>query len=182
MRHLFTSLLFLLPTLAHAQPVDIFDAARDGDIPAITRYAKEGGDINARTEDGYTPFILATYHAHTKAAAALLKLKANPCAEDGRGSNAYMGVAFKGHAETAEWLLTHTKCDINHQNYAGQTALMMASLFGQEKVVTLYMKHGADPAIVDAQGNTAESLAKGQGLGHIIDILKFHFTKGKPKA
>jgi|GEM_PF-2832323 len=52
---------------------------------------------------------------------------------------------------------------------------MMASLFGQEKIVELLMKNGANPTIADHQANTAQSLAQGQGLTHILDIIRFHF-------
>ena len=50
---------------------------------------------------------------------------------------------------------------------------MMASLFGQEEIVELLIQHDADPTIVDYQGNTAASLAQGQGLTHILDMVKF---------
>lgn len=161
----------LAPLCAFAQDLDIFDAARGGDVAAIERYT---GDVNAINGEGYSPFILATYYDRTEAAEVLVKKGAEPCAVDLKGSNAFMGMAFKGHLKTAEWMLNHTKCDINQQNHAGQTALMMASLFGQDDLVELFVKHGADVKLVDAAGNTAESLAQGQGLTHIVDIVKFH--------
>ena len=161
----------LAPICAFAQTPDIFDTARKGDVAAIERYA---GDVNAVNDEGYSPFILATYYDHTIAAQALIKKGAEPCVLDPKGINAFMGMAFKGHVKTAEWMLANTKCDINHQNNAGQTALMMASLFGQDDVVALFVKRGADVNLVDAAGNTAESLAQGQGLTNIVDIIKFY--------
>lgn len=166
--------MIALPLFPAWAETDIFDAAREGDVAAIEAYAKAGGEMDVRNTKEYTPFILAAYHGHEKAAAALLAAGADGCAADEKGSNAFMGVAFKGNADMAEWMLSHTKCDVNHQNYAGQTALMMASLFGQEEVVELLMEHGADPDIRDNRGNTAESLAQGQGLTHVIDIIRFH--------
>ena len=153
--------------------LDIFDAARQGDMKTITKYIHQGGDINIYNQRAHTPFILATYYGHNTTADLLLKNGADACALDEKGSNAYMGVAFKGHIHTARWLLENTNCPINHRNYAGQTALMMASLFGQDDVVELFMQSGADPDIVDHQGNTAISLAAGQGLTHILNMIRF---------
>ena len=167
--------LFLFSSSAFATTnIDIFDAAREGDVASITTYVKQGGKVNLTNNSGYTPFILATYHGEDEAAAALLSAGADACALDEKGSNAYMGVAFKGYTHTAQWLQEHTTCDINHQNYAGQTALMMASLFGQEEIVELLLQNGADPGVVDDQGNTAESLAQGQGLTQILKIIRFN--------
>lgn len=170
-------LLFLLMCMMHsarASEGDLFDAAREGDTARIEQYVRIGQKVNLTNEDGYTPFILATYHGHVKAAATLLAHGADACATDPKGSNAFMGVAFKGHLAMAEWLLAHTSCNINHQNNAGQTALMMASLFGHDALVKLFIHHKADPAIIDHSGNTAASLARGQGLSHIVDMVRFH--------
>jgi uncharacterized protein len=49
----------------------------------------------------------------------LIQQGANPCALGAKGSNAFMGVAFKGYDKTAKWLLEHSQCDVNHQNRTG---------------------------------------------------------------
>ena len=110
-----------------AAEIDIFDTAREGDVSSITEYVRQGGNLNVSNSRGYTPFILATYHGHDEAASALVDAGADACALDEKGSNAYMGVAFKGYLHTAEWLPEHTSCDVNHINGAGQAALMMPS-------------------------------------------------------
>lgn len=157
---------------AYSAGVDMFDAARAGDVTAATRYLDGGGEIEARTEQGYTPFILATYHGHDALAALLKKRGADACAVDNKGSDALMGVAFRGHLSTAKWLIAHGGCDINHTNREGQTALMMASLFGREAVIDVLLAHGADPNMVDRSGNTAAKLADMQGLEALAAKLK----------
>lgn len=114
-------------------------------------------------EQSHSPFILAAYYGQLKALETLMSLGADPCALDNKGSNAFMGVAFKGHVEVAKWLLENTPCEVNHQNYAGQTGLMMASLFGREEIIKRLLEHGANRNLQDNQGNTAASLAKAQG-------------------
>jgi ankyrin repeat protein len=66
-------------------------------------------------------------------------------------------------------------CNVNHQNYAGQTALMMASLFGREEIIKLLLEHGANPGLKDNQGNTSIKLAQSQGLSRVVEIIQFHF-------
>mgnify|MGYP001386170771 FL=1 len=173
---LMTSFLLVIsaaPALA-ASEIDIFDAARDGDNAAIAQYHAEGGDIAVTNSRGYTPFILAAYYGHTESLVLLQKEGADSCALDEKGSNAFMGVAFRGHDETAAWLLANTGCDVNHRNYGGQTALMMASLFGREAIIEQLLDAGADPRVVDGQGNTAQSLAAAQGLSRVVTLVKFN--------
>ena len=73
-----------------------------------------------------------------------------------------MGVAFKGHDAVAAYLLT-LDCDVDTRNRAGQTALMMAALFGRAAQVEMLLAAGADPEIADRAGNTALGLARQQG-------------------
>lgn len=134
-------------------------------------YFEAGGDIETTNRMEHTPFILSTYYGHTEAAAGLLQLGANPCAVDRMGSHAMMGVVFKGHLDTFEWILESTDCDVNHQNHAGQTALMLAALFDRKQFVEMLLDRGADPTIRDYQGNSAASLATGQGAIELAEML-----------
>ncbi|KGA00790.1 hypothetical protein KP05_17100 [Cobetia amphilecti] len=161
------------PALA-ASDIDIFDAARDGDNAAIREYVQQGGDLSVTNSRSYTPFILAAYYGHTDSLVLMKSAGADACALDEKGSNAFMGVAFRGFDETAKWLLANTDCDVDHRNYSGQTALMMASLFGNEDIIKLLLQAGADPSIQDARGNTAQSLAAAQGLSRIVTLVKFN--------
>ena len=171
---LLTTMSIAVPATGKSQDIDIFEAAREGNISVIKACANINCKVNSRNEDGYTAFILAAYYGHSAALAELLKLGADPCAVDAKGNNAFMGVAFKGYVKTAKWLLDNTQCDVNHQNFAGQTALMMASLFGREAVIQLMLAHGAKKDLADRQGNTAEKLAQAQGLSRVVEMVKFN--------
>jgi len=62
-------------------------------------------------------------------------------------------------------------CDVNAANNVGQTALMMAALFGRSDVVRLLMAHGANSALKDNAGNTAAGLAQQQGNPAMVTLL-----------
>ncbi len=172
---LFSIWAMAISSNAMANGADIFIAAREGDSVTIINYVTQGKDINITNAKSYTPFILSAYNGQSQALETLLNLGADACAVDDKGSNAFMGVAFKGHFYIAKWLLENTDCNVNHQNYAGQTALMMASLFGREKIIELLLEHGANPGLKDNQGNTSIKLAQAQGLSRVVEIIQFHF-------
>lgn len=166
---LLTLLLLTLPAWGSERMVD---AARQGDVDTLAALYAAGGDLEANNDDGHTPFIMAAYHGHADALAWLLDRGAEPCATDDQGNSVHMGVAFRGHERIARWLLDNTECDIDHRNHVGQTALMMAALFGREAIVHLYLRHGADAGAVDLQGNTAANLAAGQGQASLAERLR----------
>lgn len=141
----------------------LFEAAKLGRVDLIPALVKEGADINAYESRGFTPLILAAYNGQADAVEALLKAGADPCKPDaGQGNTAQMGVAFKGDDRIAARLLTE-KCDVNSRNKAGQTALMMAALFGRVQQVDMLLHAGADPSAVDSSGRSAASVAQAQG-------------------
>lgn len=173
MKSLFMAVSLFITSYVQASNMNILDVARSGNLKQLQQYIHSGGALDIVNHKGHTPFILATYYNHQDIASLLLANGANACTLDAAGNNAFMGVAFKGHLSMAKWLLDNTDCSINHRNFAGQTALMMAALFDQEPLVELFIKRGADIAIRDYRGNSAETLAAGQGLDRIVDIVRF---------
>jgi ankyrin repeat protein len=67
--------------------------------------------------------------------------------------------------------LLKTPCDVNARNKAGQTALMMAALFGRTAQIDMLLAAGADRAIADATGSTAASVAAAQGNDRLAAAL-----------
>jgi ankyrin repeat protein len=150
----------------------LFEAAKLGRTDLIPALVQAGADVNAYEGRGFTPLILAAYNGQAAAVDALIALGADPCKPDsGQGNTAQMGVAFKGDDRLAARLLTE-KCDVNARNKAGQTALMMASLFGRTAQVDMLLKAGADAHITDSSGRSARSVAQAQGKGAVADRLQ----------
>jgi ankyrin repeat protein len=138
-----------------------FDAAREGRADLLAGLIKSGIAVDVRDSRGYTALILAAYDDHLAAVDLLLEKGADPCAADLKGNTALMGVAFKNELDVAERLVA--RCDVNMRNHEGQTAVMMAALFGHADIVRLLAKHGADLSLTDASGNSAGGLARQQG-------------------
>jgi ankyrin repeat protein len=165
---------------AHAGALDprLADAARMGDVAAIGRLSTQDS-VNAPDDAGFTPLILASYHGHAEAAGALLDAGADPNIGDRRGNTALMGAVFQGHRDVVARLLASSKTDVNHRNRAGQTAAMLAALFDRQALLAQLAARGADIAATDANGNSAESLANGQGNVAMAQFIRTLRTKSQ---
>ncbi len=138
-----------------------FDAARAGRSDMLQEFIAAGYDLNTRDGRGYTALILAAYHGQPQAVDLLLKAGANACAEDKRGNTALMGAIFKGELSIARTLI-NTECSANQRNGVGQTPAMYAALFGRVELLKALQAKGADLQATDIDGNSAESLARGE--------------------
>jgi ankyrin repeat protein len=164
-----TVLSFSMVNIALAEGVDIFQAARTGNLAEINAYIESGKPLDVKDTRGSTPVIIAAYNGQLDAVRALALKGADVCAGDAQGQTALMGVSFKGYKEIASILAE--KCDVNAQSNAGQTALMFASLFGRTEVVQLLLSKGAKKEMADIQGATAVTLAETQGNQAMVDLL-----------
>lgn len=155
-------------TRSHVQEM-LFAAAAMGRTDMIAPLLAAGADIDAYDPRGFTPLILAAYDGHLDTVNALIDLKADACKPDATQSNtAQMGVAFKGNDEIAARLL-RAGCNVNARNRQGQTALMMAAMFDRKAQVDMLVAAGAEPALADAAGRTAASVAHDQGNDAMAD-------------
>ncbi|GLW37458.1 hypothetical protein Pcaca04_13940 [Pectobacterium carotovorum subsp. carotovorum] len=139
----------------------LWDAARHGDLEILQTFITSHYNLNVADEKGYTAVILAAYHGHDTAVDILIKAGADPCLHDKRGNTALMGAVFKGEIKIARRLIA-AECNPDERNHAGQTAAMYASLFQRSELLKALKEKGADFEIKDANGNSVETLKKGE--------------------
>ncbi|AYJ87443.1 ankyrin repeat domain-containing protein [Sphingomonas paeninsulae] len=153
-----------LPPLPSGERIQelLFEAARRGRDDMIDALVQAGGDIEGFNSQGHTPLILASYNGNASTTAILIDKGASVDTPDlGRGNTALMGCVFKGYDEIAA-LLINAGADVNKRNAADQTAIMLAAMFARDAIVDLLLGAGANPALVDAVGNSAASVAAAQ--------------------
>lgn len=149
----------------------LFEAAKLGRAELIPLLVQSGADVNAYETRGFTPLILAAYNGQAEPVDALIKAGADPCKPDrDQGNTAQMGVAFQGYDGIAARLLKE-KCDVNTRNKAGQTALMMAALFGRTAQIEMLLNAGADKRLIDMSGRSAAAAAASQGNEQVAKML-----------
>jgi len=89
MKNLLLFTLFLILTFPiHSQT---------GSINDLKTYLKNGGDVNAKNEQGYTALMLAAANGDAEAVRFLLDAKADPMIEDNEGNTAFNLASANGH-------------------------------------------------------------------------------------
>lgn len=128
--------------------------------------------VNTTDANGRTPLMWAAYtnfNDPTKAAEtdinriyyidALLEHKADVHKTDEDGFNALHWAAWSGMRFTS-YKLVKQGLNINKAEDNGYTPLMLAAMRGNDTVVDLLLKMGADPALKNKDGKTAAELAE----------------------
>ena len=113
----------------------------------------------------------AAFNGHAAAVRVLLEQGGKVDAKDKNGRTALL-FASSGPFEETVGLLLKKGAAVNTQGtLEGFTALMTAAAEGQLQVVRLLLQNGADPALKDADGDTAESFARQKGHGDVVKLL-----------
>jgi ankyrin repeat protein len=160
--------------------VPFFDAIKKGDREAVERQlAADPGLIHAR-QNGLSPILVAAYYGHREIASfladktvALTIFEASATgkinnvlrllARDPQLVNAYavdgyqaLGLAcFFGHLDVAEYLVkAGAPVNSPSRNELNAAPLQSAAAAGQERIVDLLLKHGADPSAREQGGYT----------------------------
>jgi len=103
------------------------DLARDGDVPGLVAELEAGMPVDLADTCGNTLLMLAAYHGHANAVAALIERGADVNRLNDRGQSPLAGAVFKGE-DTIVWLLLDANADVN----AGSpSAAATAELFGR---------------------------------------------------
>ncbi len=149
---------------------DIHEAARDGKLWEVKRFAKQEGNIEAKGEQGCTPLHFAVQKRHRKIVEVLLELGANIDAE----TNAQwtpLNLAFHyGYFKIAQFLI-EKGADTNIANHANQSPLHLAVTYGQVQLVQLLLANGAKIESKNNDGYTPLILAAEKGNKEIVKML-----------
>ena len=109
------------PSPTTAGSVDIWTAARTGDITAIQSHVERGGDLNQGDPGfGSTPLSIAALYGHVAAVDLLLQAGADVNARNRDGGTPLHAAAFLGRAEIAGRLLAEG-ADLQARNQRGET-------------------------------------------------------------
>ncbi|TWU08987.1 Ankyrin repeats (3 copies) [Symmachiella macrocystis] len=148
------------------------DAALHGKIDTVQRAIESGMDVNTTDEQQRTALMFAAFNGHTPLVKLLLEQGASVGERDETGRTALMFAATGANAEAVE-LLIEAGAEVNAADTGeGFTALMHAAAEGQIKVVQVLLKHKADPAIRDTDGDTARDFAKKNGHAEVVQLLE----------
>jgi len=152
----------LFAVSAYAQTNDFFQLIKNATPEDVQAAISNGADVNARTNEGTTPLMLAArYNQNPEMITTLLKAGADIKARDGDGSTALIYAAR--HTENPEVITTllGAGADLNVQTKAGNTALILAARYNQNPEVTMtLLKAGADVNLRNKSGWLAIDYAR----------------------
>jgi uncharacterized protein len=162
--------IFAGSTLAFAGP--LHDAARTGDVEQTRALIGEGAAIDARSDRGETPLIVAILAGNDAIAELLIEKGAAIDARNAGGFTPLHAAAYAGDPAMAELLITKG-ADINDaQNKAGVTPLFPAIEEDHAAVAELLIAEGADLRPQERHGYTALTRALFKGNKDVVVLLR----------
>lgn len=170
-------LMLLTPAFILADPdVDLLYWARRGNVDKVTKFLKDGANVNFQGDGGKTALILALEHKKTDVVNLLLQQPGIQVDLNANGLTALSRSSMKGQLESVK-LLVSKGANINAKDKDGFTPLMQACFSGESDVALFLISQGADVNAVGSRGSTALSLARSRNAWHyqplsaVIDAL-----------
>ena len=117
---------------------EVFELARNGDLPRISELVRAGLPVNLTNSAGDTLLILAAYHRHTDLVEALLGWGADTSRVNDRGQTALGAAVFRQSTSSVEALL-RAGAD---PSLGPRSALEVATVFELDDMTALLTRGG----------------------------------------
>ena len=173
-------LIAFLASSATALAGPLHDAASAGDVGQVAALLSQGADIDARSERGETPLILAILAGHDEVAELLIEEGA---AFDGRNVGGFTplhGAAYAGDTALAEFLIAKGADIHDAQNKASVTPLFVAAEEDHKAVAELLIARGAEIEVKERHGYTILTRTTFKEHEDMIALLKSHGAECQP--
>jgi ankyrin repeat protein len=149
----------------------LHEAALNGQAEAVDSLLEQGIDVNALDQDGRTALMYAAFNGYEGIVTSLVAHDAGINIKDNYGRTPLMFAATGPFPGTVRMLLDH-KAEIDAVDAEEHfTALMYAAAEGQLEVVEILLEYGADAALRDVDGDTAETFARNNGHTEVADVI-----------
>jgi ankyrin repeat protein len=163
------ALLFL--SLSPCLGAPIHDAARQGDLDALTMLLDQGVPLEARDATGETPLLAASLAGRPKLVAVLIEKGADIRARNDRGLTPLHAAAYTGDLDAAK-LLVQAGADVNDaENVFKVTPLIVAAEGNHVDVVEFLMQNKANAERTERAGYTALTRAVFKAHWETVDAL-----------
>lgn len=129
--------------------------------------------VNGFSEDGWTPLHLAAYFGHKELVSFLLESGADlHIRAKNENENTPLQAAIANKQTELVAFLIEKGSDVNVMQSGGWTGLHEAALLGNEEIIILLLKNGANKTIKKNDGKTAYDIALEKGYDHLLHHLQ----------
>lgn len=158
------------PALAHVNaPADVnrelIAASAHGQLWRVQALVENGGNVNWRDEEGYTPMTWAAQHGHAPVVEYLLSRYAAVNPADRTGYTPLMWAAQEGHAGVVE-LLLRRGANPYVTDQRGANALSLARMAGHERIYSI-LREATHQTLASQDGHTPSSVGRPQWGGAV---------------
>jgi ankyrin repeat protein len=196
-QRIFKSIKFMRPPMAAAGE-ELFAAAANGDLATVQALIVAGTDVNAKTDEGATPLIIAAKYGHADIVRALIAAQADvnarTCfqgyaamvtaegddnvdtaaahAKTCVGLTALLAASLENHVAVVKALIA-AKADVNARTIGdhGHMALFWAAENGRADLARALIAGGADVHAVTRNGMTALMEASDNRYADVVRVL-----------
>lgn len=128
--------------------------------------------VNEFSEDGWAPLHLAAYFGQEELASFLLESGADlHIRAKNENENTPLQAAIANKQIELVAFLIEKGSDVNVMQSGGWTGLHEAALLGNEEIIILLLKNGANKTIKKNDGKTAYDIALEKGYDHLLHHL-----------
>jgi len=163
--------------VARGAELTLFDACAAGELERVERLIAEASgptpiDINAHSDDGWTPLHLAAFFGHVKVMELLLAHGADVAARSANPTgNTPLHAALAANQKMAVGLLIGHGADVNALDASGWRPLHLAAANNALDVMKTLIAQGADAGGMNRDGLTAAQMAEQKGHREAAALL-----------
>nr|XP_016853586.1 PREDICTED: 2-5A-dependent ribonuclease isoform X2 [Anolis carolinensis] len=150
--------------------MELNNAVRYGSIETVQQLLEDGGDVNSKVKDGWTPLHSAVQRNNEAIVYLLLRKGADPHVKKDNGATPFILAGIKGNVNLLK-LFLEKGSDINECDINGFTAFMEAAWYGKEEALRFLYESGADVNLGRVVDEEKKALNKG-GVTALMDAAK----------
>jgi ankyrin repeat protein len=128
-------------------------------------------DIESLDDDGYTPFLTASYFGHVNVLKLLIEWQCDTAARNKNNNGALALAASNGQVDAIQFLVNVVHLPINDKHSSGRTALDLSCGKGHANVCQLLLEMKADIESLDDDGYTPFLTASYFGHVNVLKLL-----------